>query len=75
MLFLHTLLVGGMAKTMASWFTSLPPRAPRPRVSLAPKTPFPFLPRRLSLTGFKISSKTNHKDTGTQVSTSYYFIN
>ena len=39
---------------MVSWqaFPSLPPRAP-PRVSLAPKTPFPFpskgLPRRLSL--------------------------
>ena len=64
---------------MASWFTSLGLPSllarPDPRVSLAPKTPFPFLPSRLSLTGFKIPSKTNHKDTGTQVSTSYYFIN
>ena len=42
-----------MAKTMVSWqaFLSLPPSSRAPRVSLAPKSPFPFpfkrLPRRL----------------------------
>ena len=46
-----------MAKTMVSWqaFPSLLPSSRAPRVSLAPKTPFPFpfkrRPRRLVYVG------------------------
>ena len=38
-----------MSKTMVSWqaFPSLPPSLRAPRVSLVPKTPFPFLLKRL----------------------------